>query len=242
MRVPGRCRRPGRGVHRITKMPTKPATNSHRPSPHAARAATVSVRVRNLAQLFNSLDASPFWDRDLDAHAASFIEEEFIENPTAEVWHLHVHASEGADLTGDVQPAVEHYYTRMAHSAALELREHLRLGQLALLGGLGIFLFSMGARTILEHVVLHGLSRLLDQGLIILAWLALWHPVETLVYGWVPLYRKRRLYQRLAGIRVTVRMEHAHPQQAPLAPPARANASTTEAPPPSATYNRPSSR
>lgn len=170
----------------------------------------MSVRVRNLAQLFNSLDASPFWDRDLDVHAASFIEEEFSENRSAAQWHLHVHASEGEDLARDLQPAVEHYYARMAHSAGLRLREHLHFGQLALLGGLAIFLLSMSARRVLVSLSPAGLSRLLDEGLIILAWLALWRPIETLVYGWVPLYRQRRLYQRLAAVQVTVRMEQPH--------------------------------
>ncbi len=193
-------------------MPSKPALSRHRPAAHAASAATVSIRVRNLAQLFNSLDASPFWDRDLDSHAAEFIEEEFSENRSAALWHLHVHASEGEDLARDLQPALEHYYTRMAHSAALRQREQLHLGQLALLGGLAIFLLSMSARRILANLSPNGLSPLLDEGLIILAWLALWRPVETLVYGWVPLYRRRRLYQRLAAVQVTVRMEPTHPE------------------------------
>lgn len=55
--------------------------------------------------------------------------------------------------------------------------------------------------------VLHGVPCFLNEGLIVLAWLTLWRPTEALVYGWVPLYRKRRLYQRLAGIRATVRSE-----------------------------------
>ena len=198
-------------------MPTKPAVSRHRPAAHAVSAATVSIRVRNLAQLFNSLDASPFWDRDLDTHAAAFIEEEFSESRSAALWHLHVHASEGEDLARDLQPALEHYYTRMAHSAALRLREQLQLGQLALLGGLAIFLLSMSARRILASLSPHGLSPLLGEGLMILAWLALWRPVETLVYGWVPLYRRRRLYQRLAAVQVTVRMEQTHPEPADVA-------------------------
>ena len=193
------------------------AFNKSHPAAHAVSAATVNVRVRDLAQMFNSLDASPFWDRDLDVDAAAFIEEEFRENRTVAQWHLHVHASEGADLAADLQPALEHYYTRMAHSTALRLREQLRLGEFALLGGLAIFLLSMSARGILSRVAAHGLSRLLDEGLIILAWLALWRPVETLVYGWIPLYRQRRLYRRLAAIKVTVRMEHAHPALASVA-------------------------
>jgi hypothetical protein len=167
--------------------------------------ATVSVHVRELAKLFNSLDPSPFWDRDLDRAAAEFIEDEFRDKQSAEIWHLHVHVQEGDTSSIDLQRAIESYYGRMANSARLALREHLRLGQLALVGGLTIFLLSMGARGILGRVLGH-LPVLLDEGLIILAWLALWRPAEALIYGWIPFYRNRRLFERLAGIKVFVRL------------------------------------
>jgi hypothetical protein len=166
--------------------------------------ATVSVHVRELAQLFNSLDPAPFWDRDLDRAAAEFIEDEFRDKQSAEIWHVHVHVHEGDTSSTDLQRAIESYYGRMANSARLALREHLRLGQLALVGGLTIFLLSMGARGILGRVLGH-LPVLLDEGLIILAWLALWRPAEALIYGWIPFYRNRRLFERLAGIKVFVR-------------------------------------
>jgi hypothetical protein len=40
-------------------------------------AASVSIHVRDLSQMFSSLDPAPFWDRDLDHNAAAFIEDEF---------------------------------------------------------------------------------------------------------------------------------------------------------------------
>jgi hypothetical protein len=166
--------------------------------------ATVSVHVRDVAQLFNSLDPSPFWDRDLDRDAATFIEEEFTDKRSAEQWHLHVHAHEGGASERDLQAAVENYYTRLASSARRDLREHLQLGQLALLGGVAIFLLSIGMRELLQGA-LGEMPRAIDEGLIILAWLALWRPAEALAHEWVPLLRKRRLYERLAGIRVAVR-------------------------------------
>jgi hypothetical protein len=167
----------------------------------------VSIHVRNVAQMFNSLDPSPFWDRDLDRDAAEFIEEEFSEKLSAHTWHLHVHAQEGAALAADLQAAVEHYYERLATSVRHRLRDEMRVGQLALLGGVTIFLLSMTIRGILTGM-LHGAApRMLDEGLIIIAWLALWRPAESLVYGWVPLYRRRRLYERLAAVRVSVRTE-----------------------------------
>jgi hypothetical protein len=162
--------------------------------------------VRSLAQLFNSLDPSPFWDRDLDPTAAQFIEDEFREKLSAHTWHLDVHTLEEAAPAADVQAAVKHYYERLAASARLKLHENLRVAELALLGGVAIFLACMMARQLLSGL-LQGGPRFLNEGLIILAWLALWRPTEALVYGWVPLYRKRRLYRRLAGIRVTVRSE-----------------------------------
>jgi hypothetical protein len=179
-----------------------------------ASAATVSIHVRNLAQMFNSLDPSPFWDRDLDRDAAEFIEEEFSEKLSAKTWHLHVYTQEGGALEADLQAAVEHYYERLANSARYRLRNEMRRGQLALLGGLGIFLASMTIRSILAGLIHGGAPRMLDEGLIIIAWLALWRPAEWLLYGWVPLYRKRGLYQRLAAIRVSVRMEAAHTESA----------------------------
>ena len=168
-------------------------------------AATVSIHVRELAQLFNSLDPSPFWDRDLDRVAAEFIEDEFRDKQSAGVWHLHVHVLEGDTSPTDLQAAVENYYGRLANSSRIALREHLWMGQLALLGGLAIFLLSMGARGILSGMLGH-LPPILDEGLILLAWLALWRPAEALIYGWVPFYRNRRLFERLAGIRVLVRV------------------------------------
>jgi len=189
--------------------------------PSARRAgttATVRLHVRSLAQLFNELDPSPFWDRDLDPAAAQFIEDEFREELSAHTWHLDVHALEEAELATDLQAAVEHYYVRLAGSSRLRLRENLRVTQIALLGGTAIFLACMTLRQLLSGI---SASRFINEGLIVLAWLALWRPTEALVYGWVPLYRQRRLYQRLAGIRVTVRSEAPIRASAEPAPHAR---------------------
>ncbi len=198
----------------------------------------MSVHVHNLAQMFNSLDPSPFWDRDLDREAAEFIEEEFSDKRGARHWRLIVHASEGADLTADLHSAVGRYYQRMAGSTRRLLREQMKLGQLSLLGGSVIFLLSMSARRIFSTLLPHGTSRLLDEGLIILAWLALWRPAESLVYGWVPLWRKWKLYQRLAAMHVSVRVGKVHAgggqlpgaQQEAAAPPSSPSAAGDERP------------
>jgi len=189
---------------------------THRAGRHGG-SASVNIHVRDLAQMFNSLDPSPFWDRDLDRAAAEFIEDEFGEKRGADAWHLHIHAHEGAALASSIQAAIEHYYARLAHSASQGLREQARIGEIALLVGVAVFSICISLRGALASA-LHGLSRGLDEGLIVLGWVALWRPIEVLAYGWVPLFRKRRLYQRLARIRVSVRCEPVQPHAGPAAP------------------------
>ena len=166
--------------------------------------ASVNLHVRDIGQLYNSFDPSPFWDRDLDRDAADFIEDEFSDRLTADSWHLNVHTQEGGASRADLQAAVEHYYSRLADSARRGLAEELQMGQLALVAGIVIFLACMGARELLLRA-LNELPRMVDEGLIILAWIAMWRPLEALAYEWVPFLRKRKLYERLAGIRVEVR-------------------------------------
>src|SRR5690348_5658430 len=90
---------PGSVMRRLEKIAHGRRERAHR----AAAAATVNIHVRDLAQLFNSFDPSPFWDRDLDGRAAQFIEDEFRDKQSAAVWHLHVHVQEGLAAAEDLQ-------------------------------------------------------------------------------------------------------------------------------------------
>jgi hypothetical protein len=46
---------------------------------------------------------------------------------------------------------------------------------------------------------------IVDEGLLILGWVALWRPTEALLYDWWPLARRRMLLRRLASIPIEVR-------------------------------------
>ena len=107
----------------------------------------------------------------------------------------------------------------------------MRLGQISLLGGLAIFVASMTAYTLLARTLPAGAPRILDEGLIILAWLALWRPAESLVYGWVPLLRERRLYERLAAMRVSVRVDMSASGASHALAPGDTSVASDDAPP-----------
>lgn len=180
---------------------------SARGSKHPARSvAAVRIHVHELAQFYNSLDPSPFWDRDLDRDAADFIEGEFREHLAADTWHLIVHVRAGEADAQTLQAALETYYERLAASAHRELKEHFRRARVGLLAGLALFGVFMVTRTLLRATVAD-VPTVVDEGLVILGWLTLWRPAETFAYEWIPVYRRQRLYERLQSTRVSVQLE-----------------------------------
>jgi len=59
-------------------------------------------------------------------------------------------------------------------------------------------------RALIAHDLLAD-QAIVDEGLVILGWVAMWRPIEVLLYEWWPLVRRRTLLRRLAAIPVAVR-------------------------------------
>jgi hypothetical protein len=49
-----------------------------------------------------------------------------------------------------------------------------------------------------------GIGRALNEGLLILGWVANWRPLEIFLYDWWPLTRRRDLYRRLSNAKVLI--------------------------------------
>jgi hypothetical protein len=48
------------------------------------------------------------------------------------------------------------------------------------------------------------LRQFLSQGFLIAGWVSLWHPIELLLYGWWPLWRNRKIYQRIRDMELRI--------------------------------------
>jgi len=48
------------------------------------------------------------------------------------------------------------------------------------------------------------IARLVEESSLILGWVANWRPLEIFLYDWWPIWRRLRLYRRLAEAEVTI--------------------------------------
>lgn len=169
--------------------------------------ARIEVRLRELAQLFNSLDPSPFIDRDLDADAEEFIVSWARELPHHGELELHIHVAEASDAerAGGVQEAVRHYFASRAAIKERELRQLLRRGRASLLIGFAFLAGCFGAGGLLRPIFPARWGEFVELGLHIVGWVAMWRPLEIYLYDWWPLRNDLRLLRRLA--RMNVRLD-----------------------------------
>lgn len=163
---------------------------------------TLDLRVREIGQLFQTLDPLPFHERDLDAEVEEYVvgwaRELPASGPIAISVQLPKQEAE-APQAASVGAAMRNYFAYRANATSGELRELFRIGRLSLVIGLGVLATCVVVGTMLARSVPQSyVGRFFDEGLIILGWVASWRPVQVFLYDWWPLARRRRLYQRLA--------------------------------------------
>lgn len=166
-------------------------------------AASIELRVDAPQQLFHELDPSPLADRGLDEAVERYIIESARELP-ARSYELLLH------VPGDLPPermaalakSIRAYFAYRRDMQTIKLRRLLAEGRRTLAIGLA-FLFVCGLLGVLATETLPApIGPFLNQGLLIIGWVANWRPVEIFLHGWQPIRRQRNLLGRLAEMDV----------------------------------------
>jgi len=187
-----------------------------RPTEPAMAEAKIELSLNRLAQLFNSLDPSPFHERDLDADAEDYIissaEEVSRQRPLKLVIHLPAdQVPQGS--SHDLAEAIHNYFAYRAAHEQRRLRMLFRDGRIAFATGLAFLLCCTLLREVVRSLGHETVSDIVGEGMLIIGWVAMWRPLEIFLYEWVPIRRRCHTLAKLAAIPVTVESE---PPRRPL--------------------------
>jgi hypothetical protein len=167
------------------------------------------MELNSIRQLFNTLDPSPFYEKDIDADAEDYILDSAMEinirKPLALVIHLPDAEIPGTNPS-DVRDAIHRYFKYRAMAAQRDLRLVLQQGRWSLLIGLLFLVACIALRSLVPMLHLNELTAdILKEGLVISGWVAMWRPFEIFVYDWWPFHHKIRVLQKLSRIHVDIR-------------------------------------
>jgi len=177
-----------------------------RASPDHGRAHSISLKLRDMSQLFNSMDPSPFIEKDLDDDAEEFIvswAQEFSLDAPVRL-NIYLEQWPAEDPKELIKTAVHNHFAYRARISGLEFRRLLQQGRTSLLIGLAF----LSGCLILSNVLLgrntSTWAAVLRESLTIAGWVAMWRPMQIYLYDWWPLRRRRRIYTKLSHMPVEV--------------------------------------
>jgi hypothetical protein len=168
----------------------------------SAEPRTIHVRIHELRQLFNSIDPSPFRERDLDPDCEEFIVSWAREMPPDHGLTVEIRVEREQpppELRADVPSAVRGHFAREATLQDLRRRRIVREARMSLAIGLVLLVLCISSAALVPVERLGTPGEILRESLIIAGWVVMWHPLEVLLYGIWPVVRERRLLERLAA-------------------------------------------
>ena len=170
---------------------------------------TLELRLREIGQLFNSLDPSPFHEKDLDHDAEQFISE-WAREPHRDGKEFRIRVlleryPDQENPTPMVREAIHNYFGYQAQLQRGLLRQMMWRGERSLLIGIAFLGACVTAAGLLPNQSASHLVQTLAQGLTIAGWVAMWRPLQIFLYDWWPIRQAIRVNQRLAHAVVEVR-------------------------------------
>lgn len=169
----------------------------------------IAVRARTVEHLFNSLDPSPFREKDLDVGVEEFVVGWVRELPHGTPFTIAVHLPPEEATKAEaarIGEAFEHYFRYRTEIAKQEWRELFRVGRRSLAIGLAVLAACLAASQTLAKLLPNAVAaRVVEESLIIVGWVANWRPIEIYLYDWLPIRRRIRLFERIAAAKVEVK-------------------------------------
>lgn len=177
---------------------SKPAHTPHR----------IELNLREVGQLFNTMDPAPFPEKDLDSDAEEFIVSWVREYPLDEPVTLVVHLNEfpaNENPQTVVEQGVHHYFAYRARLNRMEFRQLLKEGQKSLIIGVLFLAVCLTAGHAIGGESSGTFRSIAQESLTIAGWVAMWRPMQIYLYDWWPLRRRGKIYRKLSRMKVEVR-------------------------------------
>lgn len=170
----------------------------------------IQLRLRELAQLFNSMDPTPFHHKDLDPDAEEFIESWALEFPPDSQFEITIHLEQPSpedNPTALVAEALRNYFSYKAELVRREFRQLLQQGRVSLVIGLAFLALCLVIADVLGKLASGTSLSIVRESLTIGGWVAMWRPLQIFLYDWWPVRRRQRIYLKLSRAHVRVLAE-----------------------------------
>jgi hypothetical protein len=169
----------------------------------------VEVAVKNTRQIFNERDPAPFRERDLDQQFVIYLVSAIEEFPLRIKMKIRILTSEITDLQSDnihiIREAISAYFQYESNLAKSKLRKSHRTARYFSVIGLVTLIISLSLAQFVDSLNIDiSVKSIISVSLIIIGWVAMWHPIEAMLYDWWPIREQRQYFDKIALLDVDI--------------------------------------
>jgi hypothetical protein len=176
-------------------------------NPVTDKADTVAVELRldRISRLYNSLDPAPFHEKELEPAADDYIvgSAEDAGRPIRLIIKLPDDQLTRPEAQ-QIPVSIRHHFELRRDTERRLLRGMWQRGRMALLIGVAFLAICLLVRRLLLESA-STTAHILAEGVLIVGWVAMWRPLDIILYGWWPIWARCKLFDRLARLDVEVR-------------------------------------
>ena len=160
----------------------------------------IDLCIQRLDQLFDNLDPAPFHAKALDRNAEAYLLESAGEYGARQPLAIAIHAPAAlGEHLADIASAIHTHFSLAYRQAERRHRRRRRIGRVALSAGLATLAIALLLRRWVESIG-GSIGEVMAEGLLILAWVALWRPIENIGFDSWESREERRLLAKLSEI------------------------------------------
>ncbi len=197
----------GRGINKNRRKKFTPEGTEAHYRKHAGK-FVIELELDSLEQLSNSFDPAPFHEKELNPDAEEYIYNAVDEFPLKKPLEIMIHLPPNevsTEIEVNLTRAIRNHFSYKNLLTEIELRRILYKGRTNFLIAL-IFLFlCLLTIRLLSNFEESLMKSLFSEGLLIMGWVAMWEPINTLLYGWWPIVHKRNIYQKIIDMDISIR-------------------------------------
>lgn len=169
----------------------------------------IDVRVRSIEQIFDNRDPMPFLERDLDDEVAQYLTE-----CATDIGREPLRVAFWSETSSLDEAAVQKAFRNHFDYELGRARRRVRASARSARNGFFIGIALMVVLRVISEVFVMQLSpgdarRILHEGLVIVSWVALWRPIDLVLYDFWPVRERRQIIEQLRDAEVSLRVGDA---------------------------------
>ena len=161
----------------------------------------VKIVIKDKEQLFNSLDPSPFIEKDLDDDAVDYLVTSFNEFDLAAKVKILIQiptSEKGKFEEKEIKDSIKNFFIYQNGLEEDKIELKIKEGQKSMVIGLSFLTVCLLTREFLLTLTSNIVWRMISEALLIFSWVAMWKPISNILYDWWPMRQTQKIYDKIS--------------------------------------------